>query len=580
MGASPDDTAPGYNPEKNRAFLESLLEKSPAELSEEVSSLLGHAVKFSDMENSFLSEEEILAKGSAKQVIAEMSFGSGESRLGLGYLVCPVKGAIELGGVLIMLPDSEIEKSASEEDFYEDLQDAYGEIANIVSGFYNRIFEQRYTPAKTRVIRKDVSLVNTVKDKDLLARQVYYCCSMAVSLKEKSLGRIQMLFPAVALKLFAGEIGEAEAAGDKKKESVDFPVGEKLERQQQKIVAILEEGCSRCQQEISSLISADVTLGSPDNTIINKGDFFAKEVRGKQILSFMATRGEDVTTESFIVVDIKAAIHMGGVLVMLPPPELEAAVEKELFSDDIADAYGEIANIITGAYTSTFEELYKKQLHFVRKNSIEITPLTVDTDSDEPFADGDYYLSRMTILIGGREYGRLNMLFPLDALRLQGLVHAESVTEGAAQRGDRPPAPATEGEAADAGGGDIAAEKVIDKVYDILLIGDDEASAGMITKGFDALGLSAKTISFKDEVRDFLGDQVRAVYLVTREVNEQAFGMAIKLSSSSSSLPIIAAAPAWTRSKVIKAVRYGVKDILVTPATDDEIAANIQKNIH
>ncbi len=532
MGASPDDTAADYDPEKNRAFLESLLEKSPAELSEEVSSLLGHTVKFSDMESFFLSEEDVFKEGPAKKVVAEMSFGSGESKLGLGYLVSSVKGAIELGGVLIMLPDSEIEKSASEEDFYEDLQDAYGEIANIVSGFYNRVFEQRYTPAKTRVIRKNVSLVNTADDEDFFEKQVYYCCSMAVSLKEKSLGRIQMLFPAVALKLFAGETQETEAVADKKKKRVDFPVGEELERQQQKIGAILEEGCNRCQQEISGLISADVTLGSIDNIVVNKADFFAKEVNGKQILSFMATNGEDVATESFIVVDIKTAIHMGGVLVMLPPPELEAAVEEELFNDDIADAYGEIANIITGAYTSTFEELYKKQLHFVRKNSIEITPLTVEPDSDEPFADGDYYLSSMTILIGGKEYGRLNMLFPLDAFRLQGLVYTEPVTESAAQEGDRPLA--TEGEAAATatGGGDVAAEQVIDEVYDVLLIGDDEASAGMITKGFDALGLSAKTITFKDEVRDFLGDQVRAVYLVTREVNEQAFGMAIKLSSS------------------------------------------------
>ncbi len=572
MGASPNDAVTDYDAAKNRAFLDSLLEKSPAELSEEVSDLLGHAVTFSDMENSFINEEEVFKRGSAKRVVAEISFGTGEKKLGLGYVISSVTSAIELGGVLIMLPESEIEKSVGEQDFYEDLQDAYGEIANIVSGFYNRIFEQRYTPVKTRVIRKNVSLVDTLKEKDTLEQQVYYCCSMAVSLKEKSLDRIQLLFPAVALKLFAGEIKKTEFAADNRKKGRDFPLGEELDWQRQKIDAILEEGCCRCQQHISALISADVSLDSINNTIVSKADFFAKEVKGKQVLSFIETTGEDVATESFLVVDIRAAIQMGGVLVMLPPPELEAAVREEQLSEDIADAYGEIANIITGAYTSTFDELSRKQLHLVRKNTIEVTPLSVEPDSNQPFADGDYYLSRMSILIGGAEYGRLNMLFPLNVLCLQGLVYSESIAESA--QSDSPLA--AEG-GADTGA--VTAETDIAERYDVLLIGDDEINASMIIKGVDALGLSAKTISFKDEVKDFLGDQLRAVYLVMREVNEQTFGMAIKLSSSRPSLPIIAAASAWTRSKVLKAVRYGVKDILVTPATADEIVENIEKNI-
>ncbi len=46
---------------------------------------------------------------------------------------------------------------------------------------------------------------------------------------------------------------------------------------------------------------------------------------------------------------------------------------------------------------------------------------------------------------------------------------------------------------------------------------------------------------------------MKAIYLVMQDVNEQAFGVAIKVSSACS-VPLIAAGPDWTRTKVIKAV--------------------------
>ncbi|HSL39295.1 MAG TPA: hypothetical protein VK857_02900, partial [Desulforhopalus sp.] len=71
---------------------------------------------------------------------------------------------------------------------------------------------------------------------------------------------------------------------------------------------------------------------------------------------------------------------------------------------------------------------------------------------------------------------------------------------------------------------------------------------------------------------------LKAVYLVMREVNEQVFGVAIRISTASS-LPLIAAGPAWTKGKVIKAVRYGVSDILLTPASREDIAENVRNNL-
>jgi hypothetical protein len=87
-----------------------------------------------------------------------------------------------------------------------------------------------------------------------------------------------------------------------------------------------------------------------------------------------------------------------------------------------------------------------------------------------------------------------------------------------------------------------------------------------------------KSLTFKDSFHTYIPGQLKAIYLVMKGVNEQAFGAAIKISSACS-LPLVAAGPGWTRTKVIKAVKYGVRDILVTPASKEEIEENVVNNL-
>ena len=91
-------------------------------------------------------------------------------------------------------------------------------------------------------------------------------------------------------------------------------------------------------------------------------------------------------------------------------------------------------------------------------------------------------------------------------------------------------------------------------------------------------GFTIRQVSFKDNIKNAITQELKAVYIVMREVNEQAFGIAIKISSSCS-LPLIAAGPDWTRSRVIKAVKYGVNDILLTPASAEDIQENLENNL-
>jgi hypothetical protein len=261
---------------------------------------------------------------------------------------------------------------------------------------------------------------------------------------------------------------------------------------------------------------------------------------------------------------------------MLPAAELESVVAEEEFGEDTQDAYGEIANIVAGVYTSVFEEQYTKRIRFVKTNLQQVAPMKVDIAADKPIPDQDYYLSRMDLTLGDAVLGKVHLLFPAELLQLSGL------RQGSAA-GDDNEETAAIGQAA------FDQEKTDGQLpqrnesngqtsLDILVIGDDEPEVKKIAAVLGNAGYGVKTLSFKDNLHNYIPGNLKAIYLVMRDVNEQAFGVAIKVSSSCS-IPLIAAGPDWTRTKVIKAVKYGIRDILLTPASEEDISENVNSNL-
>jgi ActR/RegA family two-component response regulator len=64
------------------------------------------------------------------------------------------------------------------------------------------------------------------------------------------------------------------------------------------------------------------------------------------------------------------------------------------------------------------------------------------------------------------------------------------------------------------------------------------------------------------------------------DTKEQGLASIIKAKGIfGSSVPLIAAGGRWTRSQVLQAVKYGVCDIVVTPASPDDIREKIRQNL-
>lgn len=588
---------PKIDAEKQKKKIDRLLDACEKSLTGEVGTLLGVDVTFTGIENQIVSKEDFFfEKTVGKQVLSDLEVAGKPADT--CYFSLSIKDAINLGGVLIMLPPSELESVINEEEFGDDSRDAYGEVANIVSGVYTKVFEEQYQE-KLRFIRKEFRTVipgKVVTDSDEpIPDKAFYCHTMQLLVAGKSLGMVHMLFPAQLLGLDGlaidsrpatqvaqasnvqppvsptvaqQEPGVAEDATvadiPKKKKAVPSQPTETVEKQKRLVDKLLSSCRDKMADEVSALLGTEVKLSNQSNKVVSKEALFFEELSGKQVIAHMDVVGE-LKGKSYLVVNLKDAIRIGGVLIMLPSQELESVVSDEVLGEDTKDAYSEVANIMAGVYTAIFEEQYAKKIRFVKTELQQIVPMKVDIESDDPLINGNYYFSSLDLTIGDTALGKVNIVFPLGLFELEGLLAGE--VENAEDEDVEQSATPSPGKLATS-----------TTALDILLIGDDELETAKIAAVLGEMHFAVKSLSFKDNVHNYIPGALKAIYLVMEDVNEQVFGAAIKISTSCS-LPLIAAGPSWTRTKVIKAVRYGIRDILLTPASKADIEENITNNL-
>ena len=570
---------------KEQQRIDKILESACTRIQDEVGGLIGATFILSDLRRQFISKEDAFEQLSGKQVVAKLDI-TGDVE-GQGCLLLEMKDAIRLGGTLIMLPDNMLDEVVSAEKYDEDTEDSYGEIANIIAGSYTKVFEEMY-PDNCRFVRKTQEIILPAKvdisSDEPVPDQLYYQVVTGMILNGRQLGDFVVLLPAAAFGLeedrpvvVAEEPAVAakpepavtgKAAGSDKAEPAvvappvnaapDFDV----KKHRKRVDALLESCRQKIGVEMSALLGVEVALSDQECRLVSKEDYFMDEASGKQILAHMDVVGE-VQGNGYLFVGLKDAIYIGGTLIMLPAGELEKVVIDEDFGDDTEDAYGEIANIVSGVYSTLFEEQYVKKIRFVKTGIEQVLPLKVDTDSDAPMPNLFYYMSSSTLNIGGKTMGKMQMLFPAVLLQLEGLLQQEAAT------------PVQQPEEEKTASSVERVESVDSQAFDVLVVSDDAQETEKIMDVLAQRHLSAKVLSFKENVADYLPGEVKAVLLVMSDVNEKAFALAIKINAACS-LPLIAAGPRWTRSKVITAVKYGVNDILLTPATSDDIGEKIE----
>ncbi|MGL1931462.1 MAG: hypothetical protein OCC45_06835 [Desulfotalea sp.] len=632
----------------SQSKLDRILEEAGKQVQGDVAALLGASFELSPFSSTIKTKEDCFADLMGKQAFSHVDV-SGEINDKAG-LIINVRDAVFLGATLVMIPDSEIEELVSREEYNEEIDDSYGEIANIIIGSISKVFEENF-PTSCRLVRKETEVISPLKidcDSDaLVPNQEYYLATGQIKVGEKDLGDISIMLPASSfgIEVDSGAVdssveGASESIGDNSTteaevasveepnvpvlDPVEVVTPEEREKIKKRLDTLLEESFNKMGGEIGMLLGVEASVVDLQNKVVSKENFFLDEVQGKRVISEFDMTGS-IAGACYFDLSIRDAIHLGGVLIMLPPSELENVVNEEDFDEDAEDAYGEIANIISGVYTSVFEEQHSSGTRFIRKEMTRVMPMKVDTASDAPFPDQDYYVSSMQLVVNEQDLGRINFLLPAMSFGVLASQEEEVAAQNTSAR--EPSAVSGNGNSQQAGqpqmGGssnsDIPVNQVVDgqqqqgdattqvaneqivgdaaaigqqvssshvfapvqegQTYDVLVVSNEAHETGKIIQILQEKGYVVGQLGYNDSLNSYISQQLKAIYIVMDEVSEQAFGVAIKISTGSDALPLIAVGPSWTRSKVIKAVKYGVKDILLSPTMPDDISDNISRNI-
>lgn len=332
-----------------------------------------------------------------------------------------------------------------------------------------------------------------------------------------------------------------------------------------------QEIIEKLSEEVSGLLGQDFTVDDVQHGLRSRDEVYAP-LSGKQVLSALTVSG-DAEGVAYVVVGLKDAITLGGTLILLPPDEMAARRKKQLFDGEVSDAYGEIANIMAGVYTAVFIEHADPKLHFKKTDLLDFNP----GPNDSTIPPGTYYASSCQTKMDGAPLGTLSILIPPQLLKLP--IPGATTEEKEAPEASKE---AKEAAAASRESQEASGPITLDSEGLLMIVSETQQSAEAFARNFsDQCQCNLACLHFQEDFQGAIrGRNVLGVFLAMREVGERGLASIIKIQSAvGEKTPLIAAGPEWTRKTVLQAIKYGARDILVTPASKGEILGKIRRHM-
>ena len=564
----------------HRERLEQTLSLCRDRIQEEVAALIGKpfhlgAPVFRLIDGHALGSEEV---GSGRVFAPVRLDGEVE---GMGLLLLRLRDALRIGGLLVMLPEVELRQAVEAEAWTEETADTFAEVAGIVCGALSAVFKEQF-PRQVRFLaagQQAVPAGEPVAAASLPAGEVLVL-SLPMEAEGCDFRAFTLALPAAPFGLVAAGAattpaeavdGEAEFArpdgdadtiradGAAWPAAVDAPERPDNQRLARRVMA---DCLARTADAVGNLLGGSLRITPERQLVLDRQEALA-QAGGLQVLTRLTVRGEG-EGEGCVLTDLPTAAALGGSLLMLPEHELAAAMGADRLDPDLADGFAEVVTVIAGACTAVFAEQDR-----VARLGFDRGPVETAVPDRRTLPASGYCLAAGRVSFAGRDLGRLQLLVPASLLgvELPELSADAALEEAERSTGAGPEATVTASETAEKEGSGPGCESDPPPAVEVVLFSDDRGESERILAMLAEMGCTGRVCHFKDPVQGALAPGVRMVVLVMGEVSEQGFGVAIKLASAGLRAPLVAAAPAWTRTLVLQAVKYGVRDILVTPVT-------------
>ncbi len=333
-----------------------------------------------------------------------------------------------------------------------------------------------------------------------------------------------------------------------------------------KLQKLINQSLRQSAEESSMLLGQELTVMDADFISTNKMTYFG-DMEDPSFVVGVESR-EDYPGRFYMVFPLRDAIAMSGILLGIPAARISEKKTLLILETDDIDAFSEIANQIIGSFNSVFQPALPQKVHLKQLPPAKFIPQMDEVTEEMPIPDGEYLMCRTKIELTGHEMDRIDILISLE---LANLFDPREIAETA-----------TEGGAAESGDAGIDGSAPVGDAQSrsILIIEDDTEELQYAEKLLLDYGFSTVTAALNANIADLLERQpVDAVVLGISKGNEREFSICnrIKTVCERHSLPIIMSARQWTRTGVLKAVKYGARGILIKPYEADELLDKLGK---
>ena len=350
------------------------------------------------------------------------------------------------------------------------------------------------------------------------------------------------------------------------------------------LTSVVSSALKQTAEDSGMLLGQELTIGEADIIATNRSTYFCD----MDDVCFVAeiTASGDYAGKFYTVFGLRDAICMSGFLLGIPPARINEKRRLAIMETDDADAFSEIINQVVGSFNSVFQPSFANKVHLKVVPPTKFVPEETEITETDPVPDGEYLLFRARMELPGQEMGNFDVLIPRPLAELfDPPLDEPEPEEEAAEEAEAAPA-GDGGEAAPAvapADGDGAAAAATAEAADsrtVLILEDDLEDRQRVRELLESRGFEPIEAGLDADIREiFSQGRVRLVVLGIHNGDDRDMALCIKIKAiaQGETLPIIMCAREWTRSAVLKAVKYGARDIIVKPYRSEEVLAKVER---
>jgi CheY-like chemotaxis protein len=338
------------------------------------------------------------------------------------------------------------------------------------------------------------------------------------------------------------------------------------------LYGMLETALKQAGEESGMLLGQEISIALLDSLSTSKSSYFGGLDDGCFVMG--VDSGESYTGQFYLVFSLRDAIVMSSILLGIPPARIQEKKRLSIIENDDIDAFSEIGNMVNGALNTVFQGTLPNKVRLKLLPPKKYIPEIDELSAEQPLPDGDYLMFRSKLEMPGQEMNHLDVLIPtlLGNLFDPQPVPDEATGEDEASVGSEDTSAGEDGLE--------AGTAVASGVESIVVLEDDEEQRLQMIELLAFTGFQIAEGTLNADIKElFTGRNVKLVIIGSHDADDRELAVCIKVNAMRQDFPppIIMSAECWTRTAVLKALKYGARDIIIKPFNSEDVTTKVRR---